>query len=135
MFVLLAGAHGLKGAKMIRKGGNVRFSIINSGKEWIKTTINTIWIYFDTATSDGAAFKGGNLLRLPVDMLFFPSSLREATSVGNNPSPPIDQSPEIAALEQQIIPLAYGSEADFNREFVLAFSKMLEIGTDLGDYF
>jgi len=37
---------------------------------------------------------------------------------------------EIESLEGQIIPLAFGSDVDFNQEFARTYSKMLEIGTD-----
>ena len=138
MGILLAGAHGIQFSKMVRKGGNIPFNNEqdgSSGKEWIKNTINTIWVYFD-ADVGNPAFKGAGLLRLPVDMMFFPTALAESTSASNNPPPPIDG--RLSLVEQDLVKFAYESDQVFNAEFAKVYSKMLEIGRDpasLGEYY
>ena len=123
MAILLAGAHGLKGAKM-QTNGNMPMAYTNSGKDWIKQTINTVWVYFNR--KENPAFKGDGVIRLRVDMMFFPSVVQESTSADNGPMPFVDL--KAAEIEEEITKYAYGTDQEFNDRFSEVYSRMLEIG-------
>jgi hypothetical protein len=127
MAILIAGAHAVKGARGRLSSPEPMFlSTVNSGTTWIKDTFAVVWAYFGTREDPG--FRGRGILRLPIDMLFFPRSVRETIAVGNIGRPFAD--PAATPVEEYIVPFGYKSDKEFNIVFSNVFSKMLEIGAN-----
>jgi len=138
MAVLLAGTHGLKDAVIQTKSGNSPMATKNSGLDWISESEEGVWIYYDSQGKDFEPFfEGSNGVgRLPVDMIFFPTILREKSNSAFGSSKfVIDESKEASEIEAYLGKF-YGDDYGFRREFARVFSKMLEIGTkDLGEWY
>ena len=132
MGVLLSGAHGLKDSVIRNEKGDVIMAFKTSGTQWISETVEeAVWIFYNGTREFEPLFLGSNAVgRLPVDMVFFPTILKEKSSPAfGHKKFEIDDSKEAYEIEEYLerfIPY----EAKFNREFARVFSKMLAIGTD-----
>ena len=127
--ILTAGSHGISGAAADvenSKFGTFDFSNVNSGKEWIVNSISKEWkrtlssageIQYETKLS-----ANETMMRLPSDMLFFPSVLNKVYHL----SSPDDSN----SLENYLVSYTQKDRSAFDKEFEKVYAKMLEIGTN-----
>lgn len=121
--VLLAGAHGIKGANaVVQDSGfgfrNTVFADVNSGLQWIIVTVGP-WGSV-TAPNGFLQFIDRFFLRLPIDFLFFPSVADDSGGKGD---------PEAAPVESFMRSFLNQPRSAFDAEFEKVYAKMLEIGT------
>jgi Peroxidase len=132
MAILIAGAHGMAFAAATPENSgfgtetDTFFATINSGKDWIVRTMG----HWNTMRSpDGLPqLISGNLMRLPIDLLFFPS-------VADQYGGPVGLCGDPAArpYEAFMRSFAHQDRTAFDQQFALVFSKMLEIGLNAAD--
>lgn len=127
--ILTAGSHGISGAAADvenSKFGTFDFSNVNSGKEWIVNSISKEWkqtissageIQYETPLS-----ANETMMRLPSDMLFFPSVLNKVY----HHSTPSDTN----SLENDLVSYTQKDRSAFDKDFERVYAKMLEIGTN-----
>jgi catalase (peroxidase I) len=126
--ILTAGSHGISGAAADvenSKFGTFDFSNENSGKTWIFNTISKDWkqtlsslgeIQYETKISPNET-----LMRLPSDLLFFPSKLNQICNTKSSNTDP---------LENELISYTKNDRSVFDKDFEKVYAKMLEIGTN-----
>lgn len=131
MSILISGGHGLIGATAKLEntgfGSGVTFmDNINSGKYWIKKTFERNWTAVEL--ENGAhQYLGAGLLRLPIDMAFFPSIVSRIFLVRKLADP------AMAANEAKLKQLGNGTVRAFDQLFAPIYSRMLEIGANKSD--
>jgi hypothetical protein len=124
MAILIAGAHGIKGAQAEPSGWIGTFSHFSSGKDYIVQSFNQIWQdskqlplvtlpQFVTSTD-----LFGGLIRLPTDFLFFPSKV-----VGNN-----FKEQGATGIENTLKSFTTQPRQAFDDRFAQVYAKMLQIG-------
>ena len=129
MAILTAGTHGLKEAGAFANNtgfGTLNFAQETSGKVWLQKTLNNNWT---GCVSDGQLFQycafdleyNTTIMRLPSDMVFFPSVI-EKTGSGV-----VDFSAK--NVESALLHLSQQPQEVFNTIFASTYAKMLEIGT------
>ena len=143
--ILLAGTHGLKGAKLHTLPlGELPWVSSNSGLEYIKNSFNCLWYWFalmdrnikrvpkDWQLETGGithVYEAQSKIRLPVDMMFFPSKIASSVPISSRSVTRVDD--EFERVEAYLKNIATSnSESEFNIEFAQVYEKMLEIGTD-----
>ena len=132
MAVLIAGAHGIKNAKATSQNsgfGTQIFAAVNSGQNWIDLTFKLPWL------ANSAGFFANDpfplsppIMRMPIDMLFFPTVAKKSSSFNNNNVGADD--PEARPVEE-FLKTFVGDGVDrsnFDQEFARVYSKMLQIG-------
>jgi hypothetical protein len=132
--ILLAGTHGLKDAVVhVNNGERPWIHSRSSGREFVLASLNQLWWFNDKFKFDTAGithlYTAGSIVRLPVDMLFFPTSVNKAVG---KPKWAISE-PAYLPVEQSLRELVKGNETVFNNEFAIIYSKMLEIGVKAED--
>jgi hypothetical protein len=137
MGILLAGTHGLKEAVVHVNNDQRPWTTRNSGRDFVRQSLDYTWTYNDKVKLETAyiphIFTFGYLVRLPVDMVFFPSAVakvfrKPASVVADRAFLPVESA--LSSLAR--------NETAFNFEFSKVYSKMLEIGVDgkgMGDWY
>ena len=132
MAILLAGAHGIKGARATGAlGWRGRFSDVNSGKAFIEKTFESTWTFllannpFKVASQYYTGDKFDNvtsstIIRVPSDLLFYP------IKVPNDRTK--DEGPQVMAIQAKLLDFTEKPRQVFDQEFAKAYSKMLAIG-------
>lgn len=136
--ILLAGAHGIKGARATGASGwRGLFSNFSSGKAFITKTFQSIWTFLYADNEFGVAFQyftgkkfdnvtNSSIIRLPVDMMFYPSKIQIEYVRDDNPL--------IWQIEGKLKGFITRPRNDFDQEFAKAYGKMLAIGDADMDY-
>ena len=127
MAILLAGSHGLKDAKMQSNSNLPMHRKRNSGTLWIRDTSGDGWTYFNTTLNP--AFKGNGVVRLPIDMLFFPSILHQASTEGGNGPFPHEDLEMRNFYEDDVVALGVLNDKVFNARYADLMSRILDMGT------
>ena len=126
MAILTNGAHGIAGAVNNDDESGIfsfKFADKNSGTDFIKTCATSDWQVFPDWFGNGPDATSGHAIgRFQSDMMFFPTTLKKLEV----PSKSIDESPEMAAIEKNLLGL---NDAEFNKQFGAVYAKMLQIGT------
>jgi hypothetical protein len=138
MAILLAGTHGLKDG-VVHIGKSERpWTTRNSGREFVLDSLNKFWWYDNKLELETAGiphvFTSGSLIRLPVDMVFFPTSVSKTIGKPSN----LVSDKAFLPVENDLRNLVRQNESVFNREFSKIFSKMLESGVngkEMGDWY
>ena len=98
----MSGAHGIVNAKTFPQNsrygdGSLVMALINSGLDWI---VQTVASWGNSRGSNGdVQFVEGPLLRIPADIIFFPSVITEVNSFSNLINVPVDTSPQAVTVE------------------------------------
>ncbi|KAI8893246.1 heme peroxidase [Globomyces pollinis-pini] len=127
MAILTAGSHGLAGAaaEVANSGfGDHDFGDVNSGRLWIDTSLKTEWKPQTLPNGNlqyTANVNGATIMRLPSDLVFFPSVVQKA---GKGI---VDTSAN--GVEQELKEFAKKNRSNFDAEFAKVYAKMLLIGT------
>jgi hypothetical protein len=124
--IIMAGAHGIKGAQSHNEvsGFFGSFSHSSSGKDYIIQTLNNDW-NIEQHGVGSAFFTGpalGRLIRLPLDMLLFSNQTRNLSAADTTKQ----------ALLQRFSSLPRSS---FDQAFAIAFEKLLLIGGGTDDLY
>ncbi|KAI8906910.1 heme peroxidase [Gorgonomyces haynaldii] len=126
MAILTAGSHGIATAAAALENtgfGNFDFAAVNSGKDWIERTLTADWT-IETNEKNNTQYttnlNGQTIMRLPSDMVFFPSVLEK-----------IKGQPDQKLMSAQETLRTYVSKDRqvFDQDFARVFAKMLAIGT------
>jgi hypothetical protein len=125
MAIVLAGSHGLQDARMKSNGNLPMARKKNSGTLWIRETSGDGWTYFNQSVNP--AFRGNGVVRLPIDMLFFPSILHQASSEGGTPFPHEDLEMR-NDYEDDVVALGMKTEKQFNERYAALMSRILDMG-------
>jgi hypothetical protein len=140
MAILISGTHGLKEANLhTAPEGEKPWVDTNSGLEFIKSTFDFVWNIkripqdwqLETA-GISHIFSSSEYIRLPADMIFFPSKVASALPQANRGLTTVDNG--FAGVEQRMKQFAIqNNEHAFNKVFADVYAKMLEIGTKPGE--
>lgn len=135
--VLLSGTHGLKDAVLHVRNKQLPWVSRSSGVEYIRDSLKLKWWAKSSENLELQSpmphvFKAGNKIRLPVDLMFFPDSVKESKKI----TPVASIKVEEAAYPQQkyLQSLITEDEVKFNNVFADVYSKMLEIGITKDDH-
>ena len=124
--ILLAGGHGIKGARAGSTDWFGVFSTFSSGKEFIAKTFREAWRFIGLPETLDQFFTGEifnretSIIRLPSDLMFYPSKVPD----GSNK----DKSQEAATIEAQLLGFIAQDRSVFDKEFEIAYGKLLAIG-------
>ena len=138
MAILLAGTHGLKEAKLhINSEEKPWIFNENSGKTFIRESRDLWWTSIQTTPSNKLQsggidhwFESWGRVRLPVDLMFFPTAVQRAFGWRNT----LVVENGAYALEKDLYDsYANADQHKFNTDFAEIYSKMLEIGTRPGE--
>ena len=125
MAILIAGAHGINGAKATTQNsgfGTQIFAGKNSGQNWIDLTFKLPWLATPSGFFANDPFPlSPPIMRLPIDMLFFPTVSRKNDGVVDTQSQPVETFLQSFTKQDRSV---------FDQEFAKVYAKMLEIGTD-----
>ena len=127
MTVLLAGAHGLAKAQThIASSGFSDAPLshgINSGMDWLERTFNQIWTIRKSAKGQDEFQDQKGILRMPIDLLWFPTVAKASGGVADRKSDPI---------EDNMRQFLTGNRNDFDMAYQSVYTKMLQIGVPAG---
>jgi hypothetical protein len=130
--ILIAGAHGMAYAAAAPENtgfgteSDTFFATINSGKDWI---LKTMGHWSSMRSPKGLPqLISGNLMRMPIDLLFFPS-------VADQYGGPVGLCGDPAARPYEAFMRSFANQNRyaFDQQFAVVFSKMLEIGLNEAD--
>jgi hypothetical protein len=129
MAILIAGAHGIQGARAHLENTGfgtantiIPFANINSGVDWIIRTIGP-WALHESPNSNPQFVFADSILRIPADFLFFPivlNTIGKTLFVGDSEANPIEREMQLYANADRSV---------FDSDFARVYAKMLEIGT------
>jgi hypothetical protein len=135
--VLLAGSHGLKEAVLHVSSTQIPWVQSNSGLEFIKDSLTKSW---NAKSSSGLKLqtpmphvffmdeKKNDLIRLPVDMIFYPKTVQKSKNTSKLSSIVVEQ--QASTEETYLKGFLNRDETHFNKVFADVFAKMLEIGVN-----
>jgi hypothetical protein len=123
--ILMAGSHGIKGAKAGPSGWSGVFATVTSGKDFIKKTFSSVWQSTRNGTKfeffTGATFHPlSSIIRLPTDMTFYPSKIPENERR--------DNSTEAQNIQDALREFVDQDRKVFDKEYAKAITKLLAIG-------
>ena len=123
--ILSVGGHAIKGADAAESGWHGIFATVSSGKDFIATTFSSTWKGISKGTLfeffTGETFDPkSSIIRLPTDMIFFPSKVPAGSKV--------DKSTEAKDIESKLRSFVDQDSSVFDTKFAQVYSKMLAIG-------
>lgn len=126
MAVLLAGAHGMAKARVEAKSTDFSdgtFAIVNSGFDWLEKTFNQPWTIRKSAKGQNEFVGQSGLVRLPIDLLWFPTVAKASGGVADRKANPI---------EANMKRFLSGGRNNFDMSYQSVYAKLLNVGVPVG---
>ena len=126
MAVLLAGAHGMAKARVEAKSTDFSdgtFATVNSGFDWLEKTFNQPWRIRKSAKGQNEFVGQTGLVRLPIDLLWFPTVAKASGGVADRKANPI---------EANMKRFLSGGRNNFDMSYQSVYTKLLNVGVPVG---